>query len=87
MTGTRGANKLARTIANKIVDVSTKPDSMELGTIQEDNSLLCDRFPIKIPTGDYLKAEGLTLTPGDRVLVAWVNLGKDPVVICRVEAS
>lgn len=135
-----GASKLAQVIAERIASQTQGPDALELGTIQADMSLLLDRFPIPIPTGDYLiadwemrleipqasrvvktaspvNADGSDipdsttysnlqrldfqagepgqvqevhlnlkagLKPGDRVLVAWVNDGTDPVILCKV---
>lgn len=129
-----GASKLAQVIAERITSQTTRPDALELGTIQGDMSLKLDRFAVPIPQGDYLVCRSLTLpnpmtvtveeqgshphgpsgghsqysgdgvhshpgtegvhvhevvrpeqiaplTSGDRVLVAWVNNGMDPVVI------
>ena len=129
-----GANKLAQVIAERISTQTTRPDALELGTIQGDMSLKIDRFAVPLPAGEYLIAEwtaklslpafsiggsqtGLKdslngavtgdatfnfqpvvidnvkievkpdLKPGDRVLVAWVNDGTDPVVVSKVVNS
>lgn len=54
-----GAAKLAQTIAERITALSSRPDAVELGTIQGDLSLKVDRFAVAIPKGDYLVAEWL----------------------------
>jgi hypothetical protein len=54
-----GAAKLAQTIAERITALSSRPDALELGTIQGDLSLRVDRFAVSIPKGDYLVAEWL----------------------------
>lgn len=132
----KGTNSLARVIAERITVQAQRPDALELGTIETDMSLKCDRFAVPIPRGGYLIAEWTAqatlpafslvgrgespvnddgspapptswtqqtrwdwrtrvinnvevkvkpeLAPGDRVLVAWVNDGADPVVISKV---
>ena len=145
-----GASNLAQVIAERISTQTTRPDALELGTIQGNMSLKLDRFAVPIPQGEYLIAEwtaklilpafsllgietcmeagGLVTTaasvdssgsplpgsvikglaqysfnpaeinevaikikpelkPGDRVLVAWVNDGTDPVVLSKVVSS
>lgn len=82
-----GASKLAQVIVERIRQQTQRPDALELGSIQADMSLLIDRFPIPLRKGDYLAADGLTLQPGNRVLVAWVNDGTDPVILCRVVST
>lgn len=52
-----GVNKLAQVIAERISVQTTKPDSLELGSIQGDMSLKIDRFAVPIPKGEYLIAE------------------------------
>jgi len=87
MNGTEGYNQLAREIARRIRDQTKKPETVELGIIKDDGSLLCDKFQIPIPAGDYLKSEGLVLENGDRVLVVWINGYRDAVVVNRIVSS
>ena len=86
-----GMSKLAQVLSERIGEQTKRPDALELGTIQGNMSLLIDRFPIPIPWGEYLVCRSLTqlspLKAGDRVLVAWVNDGTDPVVIDVVVSS
>lgn len=84
-----GVSGLAQAIDERIRQRTRRPDSLELGTIQADMSLLVDRFPVPIPAGDYLMASGLAggLQAGDRILVGWANDGTDPVVLCKVVSS
>lgn len=83
----RWANRLALALADQVSRQTAAPDPLELGTIQADMSLKVDRFRIPIPAGDYLVCRGVTLAPGDRVLVGWTNDGSDPVVINVVGVS
>ena len=53
----------------------------ELGTITA-TGLKLDGFKHEIR--DYLKAEGLILSSGDRVLAVPVNGGQDVVIVCKV---
>lgn len=84
-----GAAKLAKVIAERINTQTAKPDALELGTIKSDLSLKLDRFAVPIPKGEYLITRRLetSLKPGDRILVAWVNNGIDPVVVDEVVSS
>lgn len=121
MRGNAGINRLAKAIDGRAKERAQRPNELELGAIQDDKSLLLDRFAVPIPPSDYLVSGFLTIsedfitttelqsgahsqyqgdgahdhqivTPeqfkplkaGDRVLVAWVNDGTDPVVLCRV---
>lgn len=83
MRGNGSANLLARVIAERIRQQTAAPDANELGTIQPDLSLKLDRFQVPILEGAYLVCRGIDppLADGDRVLVAWVNGGSDPVVV------
>lgn len=61
MQGTEGINLLARALDSRIGDRSQRHDALELGVIQDDMSLLIDRFGIPIPTGQYWVVRSLTL--------------------------
>lgn len=63
---------------------AANPTTLELGTINSNNSLTTDSLG-PIPKGDYLIGADLNLSPGDRVLVAWC--GNDAVVITNVVSS
>ena len=52
-----GTSKLAQVIAERISTQTTRPDALELGTIQPDMSLKLDRFAVPIPKGEYLVSE------------------------------
>lgn len=84
-----GVNRLARTLDSRMTQHLQRPDTLELAVIQSDMTLKIDRFPIPIPPEDYLvtRAAAADLQPGARVLVAWVNNHKDPVVIDVVMAN
>ena len=130
-------SQLAAVFDERIKAITNRPDSLELGVIQEDLSLKLDSFAAPIKKGDYMVAEftvdvtlpdfsivgmgeypvdeeGTPLPPetyntpqtrwdwngkkiesvkielkpqlkaGDRVLVAWVNQHRDPIIICKV---
>jgi len=62
MRGNRGINRIARAIDKRISSLIASPDALELGTIQDDMSLLIDRFPDPFPAGEYLICRTLTQT-------------------------
>lgn len=61
MKSNQGANRLARSIMQRISDQTSGPSSIELGTIQSDMGLRLDRFAVAIPQGDYLVCRNLLL--------------------------
>lgn len=91
-----GFNELALTIQKRIGEVSDAPLVLDFGRINGDGSLRTNSLPIDIPASDYLICENLfpgqpcsygwvapqRISPGSRVLVAWV--GNDAVVIDRI---
>lgn len=81
-----GYAKLAATLDRRTESVAKpKHDSMELGIIQADGSLLADGFPRPFPMGQYLRCRAAELLePGARVLIAWTNGGTDPVIVDEV---
>lgn len=97
-----GANRLARTLAERMKAESSSPLVLDFGEIAADYGLTTNTFPVKIPKGDYTVCRhisGITLgtsggshgghetgngahshsipvpklSPGDRVLVAWIQ--------------
>jgi len=88
------SNRLARILDERMRQHAAVPDSNELGTIQDDMSLLLDHFAVPIPTDGYRRGRNLrlvrdpdpALAPGDRVIVCWVNGMSDPIVVDVVEA-
>jgi len=78
--GSEGINRLASVLQGRMRTIGDKPQELDFGVIQEDMSLLMNRFPKPIPQKDYVvcgRARGIN--PGDRVLAAWV--GDDVCVI------
>lgn len=61
MRGNAGASRLAGVLQRLIAEGAARADIIELGTIQDDMSLLPDRFQVPIPKGEYLVARHLTL--------------------------
>jgi hypothetical protein len=78
----RGINRLARALDARMAKHAAHPDMMELGTIQSDGKLLADSYSVAM--SDYLTCDGYTPAPGDRVLISWINQGRDVVVIDKV---
>ncbi len=75
-----GVSKLAQVIAERISSQTQRPDALELGTIQTTTDATVGDHGIHnhdVPRPLQLAP----LSPGDRVLVAWVNDGMDPIVI------
>lgn len=86
--GNEGINKLAGVFQNRIKQIGEKPQILDFGTIQEDMSLITNKFPKAIPKDDYMVCRTVTLPdtdgemilrPGRRVFVAWT--GDDPCII------
>ena len=83
-----GANKLARTLSNRMKNESKSSLVLDFGSINSDYSLTTNTFPVKIPKKDYTVCRhisGMSLGTsggshggheygaGDRVLVAWIQ--------------
>lgn len=86
-----GGNYLGQAIKKGISQVLDGPDNLEIATVLDDLSLQPDTFGVAIPKGEYLVCKSLTMpdtliSPGDRVLIAWVN-GNDIVVIDVIISS
>lgn len=73
-----GINKLASVVAERMAGTNRNVDQIVLGTIKPGGNLIIDSFPVEID--DYLIMNGSTLNPG-RVVAAWVNQGKDLIVL------
>lgn len=89
--GNPGTNKLANVLSQRMKEENESPLVIDFGSIQADASLVTNTFPVSIPKGDYTICRQLTLdstgriSPGDRVLVAWVQ--NEAVVIDIVTGS
>lgn len=57
--------------------------SSELGVINDRRELKLDSF--KHAFTDYLAADDLVLSPGDRVIATPVNKGNDYVIVAKVK--
>lgn len=63
-----GANKLARTIQERMQAMNIKPPILDFGTIQGDMSLLTNNFPLPIPQSDYMICRTVALGKVNDVL-------------------
>ena len=59
--GNEGINKLAGVLQSRMKQLGTKPQTLDFGTIQEDMSLITNRFPQAIPKNDYMVCRQLTI--------------------------
>lgn len=86
-----GASRLARILVNVANEAVGRGrlEHLELGRIEADRSLRPDHLSVAIPPTAYLVSRRVypQLTPGDRVLIGWVNRGSDPIVIDVVVTS
>ena len=88
--GNPGTNKLANVLSQRMKEENESPLVIDFGSIQADASLVTNTFPVSILV-DYTICRQLTLdstgriSPGDRVLVAWVQ--NEAVVIDIVTGS
>lgn len=55
-----GANKLARTLHDRMKKVSESPLVLDFGKIESDYGLTTNTFPVKIPNGDYTVCRHVT---------------------------
>ena len=67
-TNNEGYNMLARAMQARMQRVGDTPPVLEFGVIQEDNSLLTNKFPKPIPQSDYFVCRQLTLGAKDDTL-------------------
>ncbi|MDR2044147.1 MAG: hypothetical protein LBQ15_07230 [Clostridium sp.] len=49
-----GINKLAQTLQGRMKSLDDKPPILDFGVIQDDMSLLTNKFPLPIPQKDYM---------------------------------
>lgn len=71
-----GYNLLARTLQGRFKRMSQTPPPLEFGTIQDDYSLLTNKFPIPIPKTDYFVCRQLTIGKTDDILTQTQKTGK-----------
>lgn len=88
--GNEGANLLVSVLQERMHNMMDKPEVLDFGVIQEDLSLLTNRFPKPIPRKDYMvcaspTSTGVAFRPGYRVLVAWV--GDDACVVSTIRKA
>lgn len=86
--GNPGINRLASAIDSRVQQGARTPLALDFGEIKKDGSLVSNTFPVPIPKGDYSVLGHLapeTISPGSRVLVAWVQ--SDAVVIGDVKGT
>lgn len=76
-----GTNKLASVINERLVRQTNQSLIVDFGTIQPNGCLQTNTFPV--PVADYTLCEKLeSVSPGDRVLVIWVQ--SEAVIIDRL---
>ena len=73
--GNEGINKLAAVFQNRMHGMTDKPEVLDFGVIQEDMSLLTNRFPRPIPQTDYMVCRQLTLGPTHNTLAKTQDIG------------
>lgn len=86
--GSPGISRLAAVIDSRVRQGGEAPLALDFGEIQKDLSLVSNTFPVPVPKGDYSVLGHLapeTISPGSRVLVAWVQ--SDAVVIGDVKGT
>jgi hypothetical protein len=83
----RGTARLLTAIDSRIRQHTDTAPVLELATVCEDGALQPDGFQEQIPLGEYLVLRGYTPLAQDRVLVAWINEGRDAIVLDVVEET
>lgn len=72
-----GMNKLAGVLQKRTKQIADKPSVIDVGEIQEDLSLLCNKFPLPIPQSDYMVCRSVLLGAVDDILYRTQEVGKD----------
>lgn len=72
-----GVNKLAGVLQKRTKVLSDKPSVIDVGEIQEDMSLLCNKFPLPIPQSDYMVCRSVVLGKVDDILYRTQEVRKD----------
>lgn len=80
-----GTAKLAQVLDRRTSQKTESPLTLDFGEIQANSSLKTNTFPVPIPKGDYTICKKAAVTPGDRVLVGWIQ--SEAVVIDVIEKS
>ncbi len=73
--GNEGINKLAEVLQSRMHGISDKPQVLDFGVIQEDMSLLTNKFPVPIPQSDYMVCRQMTLGPTNNILAKTQDIG------------
>ncbi len=73
--GSEGINKLTEVLQSRMRVISDKPQVLDFGVIQEDMSLLTNKFPVPIPQSDYMVCRQLTLGPTNDILAKTQDIG------------
>jgi len=71
MDSNRGVNKLANVLQERTQKQSNKPPVLDFGTIQEDMSLLTNKFPLPIPYEDYVICRSVCYDPLIPLSMTW----------------
>lgn len=84
--GNCGVGRLASVLSWRMRQELESPLVLDFGETLGDGSLVTNTFPAPVPKGDYSLLGGLgPLSPGDRVLVAWVF--SEAIILGTVESS
>jgi hypothetical protein len=77
----RNIERLGNVIMKRMAKTVADNDgvAVEMGTINSNMTLTPDSLQVDIPQGDYLIQSGISIDPGDRVLIAWAD--SEPVVL------
>lgn len=63
-----GVGHLAGVLQTRMHEMGERPDTLDYGVIQDDMSILLNKFPVPIPQTDYMVCRQLTLGPTDTYL-------------------
>lgn len=77
MESNTGVNLLAGVLQKRTKAISEKPSVIDVGEIQEDMSLLCNKFPLPIPMGDYMVCRSVCLGDVGDLLYRTQEMGEE----------
>jgi len=66
-----GVNKLAQIFQDRVQNMNDKPPLLDFGVIQEDMSLLTNKFPLPIPVTDYVICRSVCYDPEIPLSLTW----------------
>lgn len=69
--GNEGIHKLAEVLQNRVHKLGDKAQVLDFGVVQQDMSLLTNKFPLPIPQSDYMVCRSVSWSPAIPMSMTW----------------